>query len=454
MIDLQKAMELQAKMGVLIGKIDSLSAEKQWEKCIPVCTEFLTLAAPIPDAFGPTKANVHMTRGEAHREMGSHDLALADFDAALEFNPDDAAIYNGRGRAYAENGDFDRAITDFKKALNLDPKSEIVYNNLGCAYRDKGEVDLALENYAKALETQPDYPIVYVNRANAYSADSDFDRAIADLDRALELDPKLFPAYLNRAFVHGKKGIFDRAIADYTKALEIQPGELAVYNARANAYAKIGEYSRAIADCNEVLKKDPKNGPALFGKSIATRLQQLAAEAQKEDRKHDQKQVEKQKEETGAEIKHQASQFLRRGEYNERYKEFQGETREASQKIRSIFIVLKAATMVFSAIFLLVAVHAVWVSDDLNIPLFIAAATLFVAPFLGELLYQQRKESSLMALAQDAHTKSMLTDMVSDKELLLKLFDHISQHNSAQLIAKSDPDSAKLVAQLLGTLGG
>lgn len=382
------------KLQELFLEILALRKEEQWMKCIDACSAFLTLGEGNASVPKLAKAWIYQTRALAYHKVGSHEAAWADIHAALELAPNDARIRNCRGYFHSENGDYDLAIADFT--------------------------------------------------------------------RALELDPKLAGVYRHRAFVLEKKHDFERAIADYTKALEIQPGELAVYNSRANAYANIGEYSRAIADCDEVLKKDPKNELALFGKSIAIRLQQLATKAQKKGRKHDQEQVEKQKEETGAEIKHQASHFLRRGEYDERYKEFQGETRKASQKIRNIFIVLKVGAMVFSAILLAVAVQAVWFSDAPNIPLFSksisAAASLFAAPFLGELLYQQRKESRLMALTEEAHNTSMLTDMISDptiqKELLLRLFDHISQHNSAQLIAKSDFDSANLIAQLLGKLGG
>ncbi len=385
--------DLSEKLKDLFLAILALRMEGRWVKCIHACTKFFTLSekdASVPDL---AKAWVYQTRALAYHKIGSYESAWADIRTALELAPKDARIRNCRGYFHSEHGDYDRAIADF--------------------------------------------------------------------DKALELDPKLAGVYRHRAFVHEKKHNFHRAIADYTKALEIQPGELAVYNSRASAYANIGEYSRAIADCDEVLKKDPNNELALRGKSIATLLQ-LNAERQKKDRKHDQKQVEKQKEETGAEIKHQASQFLRRGEYDARHKEFQGDAREVSQKIKKIFIVLKAGATVFSAAILAVAVDAVWFSDAPNIPLFLklisAAATVFAAPFLGELFYHQRKESSLMKLSQDAHTKSMLTDIASDpamqKELLLKLFDHIAEHNSAQLIDKSGSGSAKLIAQLLSKPGG
>jgi tetratricopeptide (TPR) repeat protein len=45
------------------------------------------------------------------------DLAIIDFDKAIQLNPDLALAYNNRGIAYPDNGKAGNAIADFKKSL-------------------------------------------------------------------------------------------------------------------------------------------------------------------------------------------------------------------------------------------------------------------------------------------------------------------------------------------------
>ena len=59
--------------------------------------------------------------------------------------------------AYGRKGELDLAIQNYNKALELKPDYTDAYNNRGLAYGRKGELDLAIQNYDKALELKPDY---------------------------------------------------------------------------------------------------------------------------------------------------------------------------------------------------------------------------------------------------------------------------------------------------------
>jgi tetratricopeptide (TPR) repeat protein len=54
--------------------------------------------------------------------------------------------YTNRGDAYRDKGDTDRAIADYNEAIRLDPKNAIASNNLGHAYGVNGDSDRALPN--------------------------------------------------------------------------------------------------------------------------------------------------------------------------------------------------------------------------------------------------------------------------------------------------------------------
>ena len=54
--------------------------------------------------------------------------------------PDSAEEYNERGNAYHEEGEYDLAIKDYNKAIELDPNYHAAYNSRGNAYKGPGEV--------------------------------------------------------------------------------------------------------------------------------------------------------------------------------------------------------------------------------------------------------------------------------------------------------------------------
>lgn len=333
-----------------------------------------------------------------------------------------------RGTCHAQMKAHKCAVSDFSKSLELDPENADYYHSRGLAYHKMGE----------------------------------FDHAIKDFTKSLDLNPEDALAYRNRGMAHIEKRECYHAIADFSKFLKIRPADFVALTARGCAYAYMEDYSRAFSDFDTVLKKDPKNELALAGKAFAAILQQLTTVVQKKDRKHDQKQVAEQKEETGAEIKHQASQFLRHDMHDARYKEFQDETKKAGRKIRNDFIILKVSALILFMLVLAGVISEAWNSKDSIVPLIYAsifAASVCATPFIAGIWYQQRNESRLMALTQDAHTKSVLTDMNIDpatqKELLLKNFTN-SSHLIVDLEKHAKPgfDSAKIVAQLLSKLGG
>ncbi len=63
-----------------------------------------------------------------------------------------ATAYSNRGDAYRNKGQYDRAIADFDTAIELDPKHAIAYSNRGIAYKKLGEIDKAMSDTQKAKE--------------------------------------------------------------------------------------------------------------------------------------------------------------------------------------------------------------------------------------------------------------------------------------------------------------
>ena len=92
----------------------------------------------------------------------SYDLAVQEYNKALEINPEFFEAVNNRGLAYYEKGEFDHAISDYTKALEINPPYDMAYYNRANAYaRGKGLYDLAIADYDKAIEINPRYALAY-----------------------------------------------------------------------------------------------------------------------------------------------------------------------------------------------------------------------------------------------------------------------------------------------------
>jgi len=141
-----------------------------------------------------------------------------------------AIAYYNRGNAYIYTEKLDLAIADFDKAIELDPKYEAAaaaasnaYSKRANAYDFKDEYDKAIADYGKLIELHPKDAEAYVGRGADYTRTGKYDLAIADFDKAIELDPKNGTAYYNRGFAYNRKGDHDRAVADVKKANELDP---------------------------------------------------------------------------------------------------------------------------------------------------------------------------------------------------------------------------------------
>ena len=94
----------------------------------------------------------HISTGAAHAAKHEADLAIADYDKAIEFSPRYVLAYNNRALAYLAKKDEDRALAEYGKAIKIHPKYALAYYNRGQFYQRKKDAEKALADYRKVLE--------------------------------------------------------------------------------------------------------------------------------------------------------------------------------------------------------------------------------------------------------------------------------------------------------------
>jgi TonB family protein len=201
----------------------------------------------------------------AYVVLKNYDLAVVNFDQAIQQDPQKIIAYIRRGRLHSQNGDFARALADLDKAIQLeagrsagveqskkdsstddiqrDPRPWFENLRPGAAYIDRGgtylqrdDNDRAIADFTKAIELDPEGAVAYNLRGVAYASKLDFDSAIADFDKAIQFDPLLKNAHYNRGSAFSRKGDEARARADFATEKLLFPQQanaLRVLNGRA-----------------------------------------------------------------------------------------------------------------------------------------------------------------------------------------------------------------------------
>ncbi len=104
------------------------------------------IVSTLPDfTFYQKRADENMGKSE-------YDLAIVDYNKALELNPKSVPAYFNRGRAFYFKRDFPSAIESYSKVIEITPKDSVVYYNRGLLYEKTGNPAKAAEDYRKAVE--------------------------------------------------------------------------------------------------------------------------------------------------------------------------------------------------------------------------------------------------------------------------------------------------------------
>ena len=127
-------------------------------------------------------------------------------------------LYNNRGFTAFEMGDCELAITDYNRALQLEPKTDdgLTFNNRAICYRELGEYDLAMADHNAAIAADPTYHKPYAGRGlTIATATGDYEAAIAEYQYALSLEPDYPDGLMWLGDAYYALGDYPAALATY-----------------------------------------------------------------------------------------------------------------------------------------------------------------------------------------------------------------------------------------------
>jgi serine/threonine-protein kinase len=277
-------------------------------------------------AVRPQSPGAYNTLGNALRDKGQWDDAIACYRDALQFNKDkdlyavrgirnnlcQALIHKGRlddaiawcreairldaddtfahynlGIALQSKGQREDAIACYRKYIELpkddqDDTGAVAHLNLGYALQEKGQLDQAIACYREAIRLKKDdvrgrkhEAMAHTNLADALRIKGQLDESIAHCREAIRLDMDLAPAHTNLGAALREKGQLDEAIAEYRAAIEIKKDYAEGHAALGTALQSKGDLDGAIAEYRKAIEIKPDFAPPhnVLGQALATKGQ-------------------------------------------------------------------------------------------------------------------------------------------------------------------------------------
>jgi serine/threonine-protein kinase len=174
----------------------------------------------------------YVTLGRLHSSQGKNELALDEFQKALQVNPRNADAIMGVAGIYEHMGRTADAEANYQRAAALRPDYWDGYNSLGWFYYRQGRSADAVAQFRRVVELTPDNAAGYSNLAAALIDLGDpkaLTEAEAALKKSIQLGPN-YPAYGNLGNLYYTEKRYAEAAQITRKALELNDKDWAVWD--------------------------------------------------------------------------------------------------------------------------------------------------------------------------------------------------------------------------------
>jgi eukaryotic-like serine/threonine-protein kinase len=181
---------------------------------------------------------VHVTLGQLNAALGKDDLALQEFQRALDINGRDADALIGMAGIYEHMGRLADAEATYRRAVALRPDYWDGYNSLGDFYDRQKRVQDSITQFRRVIELTPDNTAGYNNLGIEYMALGDpksLAQAEATLRKSIQIAPT-YQAYADLGWLYLGQKRYAESAAATRKSLELNDKDWRVWANLVVAY--------------------------------------------------------------------------------------------------------------------------------------------------------------------------------------------------------------------------
>jgi tetratricopeptide (TPR) repeat protein len=221
--------------------------------------------------LAPAQAEYFYERGRVRFQATQLDLALQDFDHALQLKPEYAAAHllraQLRRRMHAD------VTSDLDALDRLVPPQDDMRLTMGVLYESAHGYVAAVHQYDLWIESHSrDVMLVTALNDRCWvraEANRDLDQALKDCNAALRLNKRAAPILDSRGLVYLRRGELDRSISDYSAALALRPNQADSLYGRGLAEMRKGLQQAGQADLAAARTRDSQIAERYAGLGLA-----------------------------------------------------------------------------------------------------------------------------------------------------------------------------------------
>jgi serine/threonine-protein kinase len=212
--------------------------------------------------------------GQARRQVGKAEEALAAFDRALELAPDAPELYGYRARLHWDAMRFEAAEADYTRALELAPQRADLRLDRAVTRVNRQSFAAAIEDYDLLMREHGDEARLYGLRGASRVGVGDREGALADFEEQVRLGPDEAQHWTQLGIFRSINGDAAGAAHAFGEAIEIGPADSQMLTGRGEARLQLGDLEGALEDYRRAVQIDP---------STRGRLVQLEAMAEAQE---------------------------------------------------------------------------------------------------------------------------------------------------------------------------
>ncbi|TPX58913.1 hypothetical protein SpCBS45565_g07874 [Spizellomyces sp. 'palustris'] len=232
--------------------------------------EIEKLTAMISSSSLPVPAYLRR-RGILYGQLGKYELALDDFNTALEYDPFNSEACWYRHQLNLMFGHIQAALQDLDTITETNKQHFGAFQAKARIYQELGMIKLAIVSYSQVIKLKPNNADGYFQRACLFEAENEAVYASEDFKMVRSLDPDNERAIRNLAFYSFQRELWNDAIQALSKLIHIAPDDSEAYQYRGRAYAYLGKWDESLQDMTLAIQTNPKQPESFFHRASLLR---------------------------------------------------------------------------------------------------------------------------------------------------------------------------------------
>jgi tetratricopeptide (TPR) repeat protein len=221
----------------------------------------------------PDFDSAYVERGFAKTKIENYELAIIDFNKAIEINPLNLGAIFSRASAFGCLQDFNSAYKDYNHIVRLGSSDYYLYalTERAIILEFWGRYDEMINDYSEILKSDSsNCEILTRLGAVLYSGKKDFNQSLVYLNQAIINCPDYSECYFQRGKLFSdpmnNSHDYNKSLIDFNRAIELNPGNDNYYLSRGLVYRDLNQIDSAMKDIDYAINLNDKNGYAYLNR--------------------------------------------------------------------------------------------------------------------------------------------------------------------------------------------